>query len=186
MDNMTRWLGNAPAPSRIADTWARLCCEQAIHALDAGCYPVGAVIVNDKDELVVSGCNKVFDDTGLYQSRRHAEMEVIDQLEREFPDQARSNLTLFVSLEPCLMCFGRILLSGIRRVRYLTKDPIGGFTRGFHLLPPVWSELHQQASFDEACVSDFWQNLAKELVNDNADDMRTRIAAAWNKQSVDG
>ena len=51
----------------------------------------------------------------------------LDQLEAEHAQIDRGHLTLYVSLEPCLMCYGRILLAGITRVRYLARDRDGGF-----------------------------------------------------------
>lgn len=178
MDNsVSDVLEQAPAAHRPDDTWARMCCEQAWLSQQEGCYPVGAVLVNADQELVCCGRNQVFE--GGYHSHRHAEMETLNQLETDFPTLPREGLTLYVSLEPCLMCFGRILLAGIQRVRYLTPDPVGGFTQGFHFLPPVWHALHQRASFEQAYVDTFWSDLAQQLVSRNAHEMREKTAAAW-------
>jgi tRNA(adenine34) deaminase len=108
-------LQHAPPSHKPADTWARLCCEQALLAVEQGCYGVGAVLVNDAQELLCSARNQVF--SSHYLSGAHAEMLLIDQLETEYPQQDRSALTLYVSLQPCLMYFARFLLAGITRVR---------------------------------------------------------------------
>ncbi|SEE18714.1 nucleoside deaminase [Pseudomonas anguilliseptica] len=131
-------LQHAPPSQKPADTWARLCCEQALWAVEQGCYGLGAVLVNQNQERLCSARNKVFVD-GHYNSAAHAEMLLLDQLEAEYPEQDRSALTLYVSLQPCLMCYGRILLAGITRVRYLARDKPGGFN-GKHL-PAAWAEL---------------------------------------------
>lgn len=176
-------LNQAPAAHRRDDVWARVCCEQAWLSQQECCYPVGAVLVNSAEELVCCGRNQVFE--GGYHSHRHAEMEVLTQLEADFPTLPREELTLYVSLEPCLMCFGRILLAGIKRVRYLTPDAVGGFTQGFHFLPPVWRELHQHTSFEQAYVDTFWSDLAQQLVSRNANEMREKTAAAWQGKLPD-
>ena len=47
-------LQQAPASTQVDDTWARLCCEQALLAIEEGCYAVGAVLVDEAGELPVS------------------------------------------------------------------------------------------------------------------------------------
>ena len=71
-------LQQAPASTHDDDTWARLCCEQALLALEEGCYAVGALLVDGAGELLCSARNQVF--TSTYSSAAHAEMQVLDQL----------------------------------------------------------------------------------------------------------
>ena len=69
-------LQQAPASTHDDDTWARLCCEQALLALEEGCYAVGALLVDGAGELLCSARNQVF--TSTYSSAAHAEMQTID------------------------------------------------------------------------------------------------------------
>lgn len=175
-------LHHAPHSQKPADTWARLCCEQAILAVEHGCYGVGAVLVNQAHELLCSARNQVFVD-GHYNSAGHAEMQLLDTLEAEHPHQDRSALTLYVSLQPCLMCYGRILLAGIPRVRYLAVDKPGGFTgKG---LPPAWAELAAHTSNHQAGVDRYWINLAEQAISTLQDRqvMRQRVLSAWRGTS---
>lgn len=170
-------LKQAPPAHQPDDVWARLCCEQAQLSMSEGSYAVGAVLISESEELLAYGRNTVFGRG--YHSSRHAEMEAIDRMERDFSDMSRSGMTLYVSLEPCLMCFGRILLAGIGQVRYLTEDSVGGFTRGIHMLPPVWRELRDRTRFEPARVDSHWRALAKQMIDENAVAMRQKVAAAW-------
>jgi tRNA(Arg) A34 adenosine deaminase TadA len=172
-------LEQAPACRRSDDLWARLCCEQALLALEEGCHAVGAVLVNQAGELLLTGRNQVFKQH--YDSARHAEMQVIDQLEALHPGQDRNALTLYVSLQPCLMCFARILLAGIPRVRYLARDRNGGFPGRHASLPPVWANLASRVSLAEADADPYWSSLAERAVNQLQDpaDLRRRILRAW-------
>jgi len=174
----TDLLLHAPPSQKPADTWARLCCEQALLAVEQGCYGVGAVLVNQQQELLCSTRNQVFSD-GHYNSAAHAEMLLLDQLEAEHPEQDRSALTLYVSLQPCLMCYGRILLAGITRVRYLAQDKPGGFN-GKHL-PAAWAELAAHTSVCQADVDRYWINLAEQAISTLQDRqaLRERVVAAW-------
>jgi tRNA(Arg) A34 adenosine deaminase TadA len=172
-------LEQAPPSRCSADVWARLCCEQALLALEDGCHAVGAVLVTQAGELLLSGRNRVF--SQHYGSARHAEMMVIDQLEALHPEQDRNALTLYVSLQPCLMCYARILLSGIPRVRYLARDRNGGFDARHAGLPPIWANLASRVSLDQAEVDPYWCHLAGQAVDQLQDPaaLRSRILRAW-------
>lgn len=178
-------LQQGPASVSQNDTWARLCCEQAISALESGNYAVGALIVDHDNQLMCSAANNVFSEG--YRSERHAEMEVLTQLEKLYPEIDRSKLTLYVTLEPCLMCYGRILLSGIRNVRYLAKDSPGGFADHIHLLPAAWRDLAGRVSVEPMKVDAYWMTLATKLISEyqNRDEMREKVKTAWAGQSSD-
>ncbi|MGE6244004.1 nucleoside deaminase [Ectopseudomonas guguanensis] len=178
-------LQQAPASTQVDDTWARLCCEQALLAIEEGCYAVGAVLVDETGELLCSGRNQVF--AGPYASAAHAEMQVLDQLEAEYPQLDRSGLTLYVSLEPCLMCYGRILLAGIRRVRYLARDRDGGFAARPPRLPRAWANLASQLSVAQAKADPYWIDLAERMIDRLQDRqaMRERVIAAWRGGKAD-
>lgn len=172
-------LDQAPHSHTPADTWARLCCEHALVAVEHGCYGVGAVLVNEAQELLCSARNQVFVD-GHYNSAGHAEMLLLNELESLHPQQDRSCLTLYTSLQPCLMCYGRILLAGITRVRYLARDKPGGFS-GKHL-PAAWAALATRTSVKQATAAPYWIDLAEQAINTLQDRqaMRQRVLHAWS------
>jgi tRNA(adenine34) deaminase len=172
-------LQQAPASTHADDTWARLCCEQALLAIEDGCYAVGALLVDDAGELLCSGRNQVFAST--YASAAHAEMQVLDQLETGHAQVDRRGLTLYVSLEPCLMCYGRILLAGITRVRYLARDRDGGFALRHGRLPAAWANLASGLTVVQAEVDTYWLDLAERMIDRLQDrrTMRERVVAAW-------
>jgi tRNA(adenine34) deaminase len=69
----------------------------------------------------------------------HAEIRALKQLEQSRQPVMPENCTLFCTMEPCLMCFAAILLSGIKTIVYAFEDPMGGGT-GCDLttLPPLY------------------------------------------------
>lgn len=95
-----------------------------------GSAPVGAVLVNRNGNIVARGRNR----TGERQTAErvggapvaHAEMDLLFQV-GELRDPG--SLTLYSSLEPCLMCGGACALQGIGRVVWATDDPWGGSGR---------------------------------------------------------
>ncbi len=191
-DMLQQALSLRPANVLRDDMWAHLCCEQAFLAYSAGNYGVGAVLVNTDNELVCDARNQVFVrdiDDGIepatgYQSQRHAEMQLLDRLETEFAHLNRRELILYVSLEPCLMCTGRILLSGIGRVRYLVADREGGFASHLHSafrspLPPAWKNLASAVAVEEAVIQDYWRDFARNCIEKSAAQMRGKVVQAW-------
>ena len=100
--------------------------EQAEQALAAGEFPVGCVLVY-RDKILATGARK-----GTVRESRneidHAEMVALRRL-TEMEDQLdRSRITAFVNMEPCLMCYSALIISGIGRIVYAYEDVMGGGT----------------------------------------------------------
>ena len=100
----------------------RKAIELALQAEEEGNLPVGAVITLHGN-LVAEGRSRIFDPK--IDLTRHAEMEVLKALPQEFRNSPEK-LCLFTTLEPCLMCLGAILLSGVGRVVFGSVDSYGG------------------------------------------------------------
>ncbi len=91
-------------------------------AAEAGEVPVGAVLVRDEKIIAAAG-NEVIarhDPTG------HAEIRVLRRAALEIGNYRLPETTLYVTLEPCLMCIGAIIHARIQRLVYGATDPKGG------------------------------------------------------------
>ncbi|NEY74222.1 nucleoside deaminase [Bacillus mesophilus] len=99
-----------------------LAIKEAKKAEVIGEVPIGAVLVKD-GEVIASGYNLRETEQ---RSIAHAEMLVIDQGCKQLGTWRLEDTTLYVTLEPCPMCAGAIVLSRIPRVVYGAKDPKGG------------------------------------------------------------
>ena len=90
----------------------------AVEAGDVGEVPVGAIVVGE-DRIVGRGRNRMREKAD---PRAHAEMEAISDA-RENMGQARlDGMTLYVTLEPCPLCAGAILLVRLARVVFGAWD----------------------------------------------------------------
>ena len=96
--------------------------EQARLAVVRGEVPVGAVLVRD-DRLVVEGHNRTFLDAD---PTAHAESVVLRRAAARQGDFRLEETTLYVTLEPCAMCAGAIVLARVPRVVYGARDPKAG------------------------------------------------------------
>jgi tRNA(Arg) A34 adenosine deaminase TadA len=103
-----------------------------------GSGPFVAAIYDDKGNLIVKVANSVVNEQC---SNNHAEMNAIKAAEKKLGtfDLAPYNLKLYVTAEPCMMCLGGIMWSGIKEVYYSVPsksvEEITGFDEGFK---PHW------------------------------------------------
>lgn len=86
--------------------------NEAIRAWNEGEVPIGAVAVID-DKIVASAYNRVEKDRD---ATAHAEMSLIRQLSKNFGDWRLSNVTLYITKEPCPMCSGAIYKARISSI----------------------------------------------------------------------
>ena len=106
--------------------------------INMGRGPFLAAIYDSKGNLIAKAANSV---VNKYCSHNHAEMNAIKLAEKKLRtyDLSKYNLSLYVTSEPCMMCLGAIMWSGIKEVYYgvpskrVTK--ITGFDEGFK---PDW------------------------------------------------
>jgi len=97
----------------------RLALEEARHALHLGEVPIGAVLAHDQ-EVVASGFNQpihAVDPTG------HAEIVAMRKAARELGNYRLGGLTLYVTVEPCMMCIGAIVQARVASLVYGASEP---------------------------------------------------------------
>jgi len=96
----------------------KVAIEQAYLALEVGEVPVGAVLVYDQ-KIISKSYNKTIVNVD---STSHAEINVIREAERLTNNYRLNNCSLYVTLEPCIMCLGAIINSRISRVVFGAYD----------------------------------------------------------------
>lgn len=104
----------------------RIALAESKAALDAGEFPVGCVLVKD-DRVIVQGrrTNSSGDD---FNELDHAEVTALRRLLTMNPQTDCRLITAYSTMEPCLMCYSTMLLSGIRRFVWAFEDIMGGGT----------------------------------------------------------
>jgi len=108
-----------------------LALELARQAAAVGEVPVGAVVVC-QGKVVGTGSNGPI--TRLEPSA-HAEMLAIRQAAQQIGNYRLSGCTLYVTLEPCTMCFGAIIHSRVERLVYGATEPKAGVIESAIELP---------------------------------------------------
>lgn len=105
--------------------------ELALQAEKEGNLPIGAVIILN-NKIIAEGRNKIWQPH--FAGTRHAEIEALLAVPKELWTRSRE-MTIYTTLEPCLMCTGALLLHHIGTVIFGAKDAIGGASCVFGHLP---------------------------------------------------
>jgi len=110
--------------------------QLALDAEEQGNLPIGAVIVADGG-IIAEGKNAIWSPKSSF--HRHAEMEALRRVPAHLTERSRE-MTLYTTLEPCLMCTGAILLHRIGRVLYGSADSYAGASLVFGHMPTYFEE----------------------------------------------
>lgn len=127
------------------ELFMRLALEQARLAAAAGEIPVGAVVV-DRGRVVGRGHNLT---ERLSDVTAHAEIQAITAAAETLGGKYMPQATLYVTVEPCLMCAGAIAWAQIRRVVIGAADPKRGYT-AYTSRPP----FHPRAMVTEGVLAE--------------------------------
>ena len=142
--------------------YMRRALELAREAGQRGEVPVGCVIASAAGEIVGRGQNRRRETRSALS---HAETEAIDMACRALGDWRLDGCTLFVTLEPCPMCAGAIIMSRISTVVYGAREEQSGscasvldlFAENYPSRPAVYGGM--LAAESAALLSAFFEKL---------------------------
>jgi tRNA(adenine34) deaminase len=163
-----------PDPQYPDDKFILITLEEAIAAAGEGNFGVGAVLVRENDQIVQKGHNRVFHPH--FRSDLHAEMDVMTKFEERYPDvDSMRGYTLYTSLEPCTMCFARLISSGVRKVFYAAEDNEGGMVQRSEHMPPAWMKLAKRQEFARARCSPELSDMALGIFLTTAEENNSKL-----------
>ncbi len=113
--------------------------EQAKLAAEQGEVPVGAVLVHEQ-QIVAAGHNQPI---SHHDPSAHAEINVLRAAGQQLQNYRLLDTTLYVTLEPCIMCVGAMIHARIKRCVYGAPDPKTGALGGLLALPTLASWNHR-------------------------------------------
>ncbi len=135
----------------------QLAYNQALEAFDAGEIPVGAVVVS-QGRVIAKAHNQT---EALNDVTAHAEILAITAAEQYLGAKYLQDCTLYVTLEPCIMCAGALYWSQIGKLIYAASDSKKGFTK----VQPLQTHpktLIRRGVLEEPCqalLQQFFKNL---------------------------
>lgn len=118
---------------RSDEAYMREALKEARKAFEEDEVPIGAVIVC-QNQIIARGHNLT---ERLIDVTAHAEMQAITSAANHLGGKYLIDCTLYVTIEPCIMCAGALFWSQISRVVYAASDPKRGYSLiGKNLLHP--------------------------------------------------
>ncbi|MDE0484848.1 MAG: tRNA adenosine(34) deaminase TadA [Candidatus Poribacteria bacterium] len=102
--------------------WMEKALELARQASEKGEVPIGAILI--KDDTCVAAAHNLREQSG--NPIAHAEMLAIQEASQKLGNWRLTDTTLYVTLEPCPMCAGAIVLARIPKVVFAADDPKAG------------------------------------------------------------
>ena len=135
------------------EQFMRRALDEAEAARDAGEIPVGAVIVA-ADRIIARAHNLT---ETLGDVTAHAEMQAITMAANQLGGKYLTDCTLYVTVEPCIMCAGAIGWSQIRRVVFGAADE----KRGFMVYTP--KALHPKCTVTQGVLGEECRTLMTEF-----------------------
>ena len=115
-------MNNKPEQESLDIFWMQHAIELAHRAESEGEVPVGAVVVYN-EEVIGEGWNRSIIDND---PTAHAEIMALRSAAQKIKNYRLIDTTLYVTLEPCIMCTGAIIHSRVKRVVYGAIDPKAG------------------------------------------------------------
>lgn len=126
---------------------------EAKQAFEEGEVPVGAVIVC-RDRIIARAHNLT---ERLTDVTAHAEMQAITAAANALGGKYLTDCTLYVTVEPCVMCAGALAWAQLSRIVYGASDP----KRGFSVFAP--NALHPRTEVTRGVLAEECANLMKDF-----------------------
>ena len=104
------------------EKWMKIAISEANLATDEGEIPVGAILIQD-GKLIAKAHNRPILN---HDPTAHAEVEVLRKAGKKLKNYRLARSTLYVTLEPCIMCLGAIMHARIERIVFGASDPKTG------------------------------------------------------------
>ncbi|MDA8138863.1 MAG: tRNA adenosine(34) deaminase TadA [Desulfobacteraceae bacterium] len=101
----------------------RLALNEANKAQSEGEVPVGAILVDHEHGILAKGRNQTI---GNNDPSAHAEMAALRKAARKLKNYRLLSTTLYVTIEPCIMCMGAVVHARVARLVFGAHDPKWG------------------------------------------------------------
>ena len=113
--------------TNVHESFMAMALEEAVKAWARAEVPVGAVLVGGQGEILSRGYNAPIAGSD---PTAHAEIVVLREAARIMRNYRLPGTTLYVTLEPCVMCFGAMVQARISKLVFGTPDPKAGALGG--------------------------------------------------------
>ena len=149
-----------------------LALAQAEFGRAQGEVPVGAVLVRG-DELLAEGFNCPI---SSHDSTAHAEVVTLRRAGEAVGNYRLPHTTLYVTLEPCMMCAGALVHARVERVVYGAREPKAGVVHSHPLFSSDW--LNHRIDVDGGILETRCATLLKDFFSNRRTQAQSALVAA--------
>jgi tRNA(adenine34) deaminase len=139
--------------------WMRLAVNAAIEAEKMDEVPIGACLINEKDEILAMAGNRTRTDCD---PTAHAEIIVLRQAAQKIGNYRLTQTTLYTTIEPCAMCAGALIQARVKRLVFgATDERFGAVESKFRLCDT--SSLNHQLEITKGVLADECRKLMQDF-----------------------
>lgn len=138
------------------ERFMRLALDEARKALEVDEVPIGAVVVSPRGAVIGRGHNLT---ECLNDVSAHAEMQALTAAANTLGGKYLAGCTLYVTVEPCLMCAGAIGWAQVSRIVWGADDD----KRGYRSFRPGRSPFHPKASVKSGVLAEECGGMMKDF-----------------------
>ncbi|MFH2092135.1 MAG: tRNA adenosine(34) deaminase TadA [Pseudomonadota bacterium] len=136
--------------------------KEALKAADIDEVPVGAVIVDKNNIIIGTGFNRPISSND---PTSHAEINAIRMASKASNNYRLVDTTLYVTIEPCIMCMGAIIHARIKRVVFGATDPRWGAAHSLYQMADDNRLNHHPEIISGICEAQTRQILKDFFIN---------------------
>jgi len=122
--------------------------REAQKAFQANEVPVGAVLTNNAGGIIATAYNQTI---RLFDATAHAEILALRKAGQAFKNYRLPHTTLYVTIEPCMMCMGALIHARVQRIVYGAADPKWGAAESLYQLAEDTRLNHQPEIIAGVC-----------------------------------
>lgn len=124
------------------EKFMQIALSQAEEALAQGEFPVGAIFVHNGSVVASGRRQNSQDQNDIVNEVDHAEIVALRNFLNQRLTIPLTEITVYSTMEPCLMCYSTMILNGIRHIVYAYEDVMGGGTNlPLEQLSPLYKEM---------------------------------------------
>lgn len=144
------------------ERWMQEALNQAHKAAEAGEVPVGAVLVASEDDALIAAAHNA--PLSQHDPSAHAEVQVLRAAGQARQNYRLPGTTLYVTIEPCMMCCGALVQARVDRLVFGASEPKAGAVVSHALMNADWLNHQIEVSsgvLAKECgqlMSDFFKN----------------------------
>ena len=138
----------------MKENYMKEAISESLRSLKTKDIPVGAIIIY-KDKIIARAYNSCEKNNNIH---GHAEIMAINEAIKKIGNSYLDDCEMFVTMEPCLMCYGAIIKTNIKKVYYAISNDKFGFSKFINYMPKIEFEGGIYKEEVKIILNDFFKN----------------------------